>query len=672
MKNWLATTALSGAFALVTCFSAQAASDDIDTGDLLNLSLEELTNIEVTSVSKKSEKASEAAAAIYVITQDDIRRSGHHNIPELLRMVPGLHVAQTSSHQWSLSSRGLSGQFADTLLVLIDGRSVYTPLFSGVYWDIQDTPLADVERIEVIRGPGATLWGANAVNGVINIITKNAKDTQGGYASATAGTAINGAGTVRYGMKAAEDAYVRMYAKHDDYNEMKTMAGAVAGDPWSKSQAGFRSDWKNTSSDTFTLQGDVYHADKRVIQNLYQPAGTSIATRNNEDLAGGNVLGRWDRQLASDSNLTLQMYYDVNIRNNIIFDQTIQTMDFDAQHSWTPVEGHEVVWGGGYRHVMSDIKGTSNTALGIPYVQIFPQEQSDGLLSAFVQDKIALVPDEWFLTLGSKFEHNAFSGFEYQPSARLSWIVDDKQTWWGSVSRSVRTPNIGGTNDVQQIGAPVAANTFFIQQGNPDLDSISMVSYELGYRVQPQKNISLDTSVFYNDYDNMIVGVQGTPFVSGAYLFIPVTPENIGSAQTWGVESTAKWNPTSWAELTGSYTLLQMDFNQPDPYGYSFRARSPQHQFNARATFFLPHDVELTTSAYYVDQLAALDLNTSEEVAGYVRFDSRLSWQATEGMELSLVGQNLLDNEHQEYYGFAYQNSSQVPRSVYGNISLKF
>ncbi|MDX1974525.1 MAG: TonB-dependent receptor [Rickettsiales bacterium] len=671
MKHWLTTSTLVGLGVAMQMSPAYAAKE-IDQDALLNLSLEELTNIEVTSVSKKAEKASEAAAAIYVITQDDIHRSGLTNIPELLRMVPGLHVAQSGSHQWSVSSRGMSGQFADTLLVLIDGRTVYTPLYSGVYWDIQDTPLQDIERIEVIRGPGATLWGANAVNGVINIITKSSKDTQGGYASTTVGNYLNAEASTRYGAKIDDNSYVRAYAKYNDYAEAKTMADRGADDNWNKAQAGFRTDLHTTDNRSFTLQGDMYDAGTNGILNLLQPAGNTVPNFVRESDNGGNILGRWNEKFAKDSELTVQMYYDLAMRENIVFDHNIQTLDLDAQHAWSAIDRHEIVWGMGYRRVITDVDSNPRTALGIPYFSMSPNNQEQNLYSAFFQDKIALVKDQFFLTLGSKFEHNDFTGIEYQPSARLSWIVDDSQTLWSSISRSVRTPNIGGTSNVQQLAVALAPDTFYTQVGNPNQDSIEMVAYELGYRIQPAKNLSFDLSTFYNDYDNMIIGVQGTPYFVGPYTMVPISPESLGRAHTWGFEAASKWNPVNWAELSASYTLLHMKFEQPDPLGYNFRDRSPEHQFNVRSTFFLPHNVEFTTSAYYVDQLQAIDINTTSDVSDYLRFDTRLAWKPMDSLELSLVGQNLLDGEHQEYYGFAYQNSSQVPRSVYGNITWKF
>ena len=667
------TTVLSS-IALVATSSAAHAARENESGDLLNLSLEELSNVQITSVSKRSEKASEAASAVYVITQEDIRRSGMTTIPELLRMVPGLNVAQSSSRQWAVSSRGLSGQFTDTLLVLIDGRSVYTPLYSGVYWDVQDTMLQDIERIEVIRGPGATLWGANAVNGVINIITKNTKDTVGGLASFTSGTHENGLATFRHGAKISDNAYARGYVKYDDHDSVRTMTDTDAHDAWNKAQAGFRADWKQDNGQSFTVQGDMYRAGESGILGLIQPAGTIIPSSIREINRGGNILGRWNNKISSVSDVSLQIYYDEARRSNFIYTSALETLDVDFQHVWSPLESHELVWGIGYRRVHSDFIGNAGTALGIPYIQLLPQSQADDLYSAFVQDKITLMPKDLFLTVGSKFEHNAFTGFEFQPSARLSWLVSETQTLWASASRAVRTPNIGSTNSLQQIVSPFSAGVFYAQVNNPNGKSEELNAYELGYRIQPQKNLSLDFSAFYNDYDRLIIGVFGTPYFEPVigYGIIPVSPQNIGTAHTWGGEISAKWNPNSYTELSTGYTLLQMKFDQPDPVGYNFAGKTPHQQPNALATFQLPHNLELTAAAYYVGEMTAIDFNTGAGIPDYTRVDMRLGWKPMDNLELSIVGQNLLDDVHQEFGGFAYQASSQIPRSVYGNITWRF
>lgn len=660
MINWKYTTALATLGLIM--HSAPALAEEIDADDLLDLSLEELSNIEVTSVSKRSEKASEAAAAIYVVTQDEIRRSGATSIPEALRMVPGLSVAQSGARQWAISSRGFNDQFANKLLVLIDGRSVYTPLFSGVNWDVQDTLLEDIDRIEVIRGPGATLWGANAVNGIINIITKSAEDTQGTVTSLTVGNQINAIVSGRHGAKIGDNAHVRMYGKHNDYQEVPNLAGGGARDAWNKSQSGFRADWEGAEGRSYTLQGDLYRMGASALVTVPFGVGSNVVP-NRETLSGANILGRYTNTLADNSEVSFQAYYDLARRDNFIASQTIQTFDLDGQYLTNLSDRHELIVGAGYRFI--NYKNEGNT-----YLRFADTNHVDHLYSAFIQDKITILKDELFLTLGSKFEHNEYTGFEFQPSARFSWLIDDKQTFWGSVSRALHTPDRGTASDSQLIVGLAGANTYLTRVGNDALDSEELIAYELGYRIQPASNISVDAAVFYNDYDNLFLGSQGTPFAQtgglGAYVVVPIIPVNTGSARSWGGELSFKWNPYENVALSAAYSLVDLKFDQADPLGFSFAGKSPEQQFNTMATFTLPHNLELNTAAYYVDELRASGTDH------YVRLDARLAWQATENMELSLVGQNLLDNQHPEFTGFLYQSVSQVPRAVYGNVSWKF
>lgn len=666
----LAHSTILGSVAFALSFStpvmaAEGNSEDINTHELLNLSLEQLSNIEVTSVSKRAEKAREAAAAIFVITPDDIRQSGATAIPELLRMVPGLNVAQSGSHQWAISSRGSNDQFSNKLLVLIDGRTVYTPLFSGVFWDVQDTPLQDIERIEVIRGPGATLWGANAVNGVINIITKKAKDTQGTLASASFGSFDNAETLMRYGTKVGDTGHMRVYAKYNDRDEAKTTRGLGAGDNWNKAQSGFRADWESADKESITLQGDAYRAGQSYIFNLPLPAATNTfnVMSDRENATGMNLLGRWEKKLSPDSDITAQLYYDSARRSNFIYLNTIQTVDLEVKQVWTGMDSHEMVWGTGYRFIDSSTRGS-------PYITFSRNNRQDDLINIFAQDKITLSPKELFLTLGSKFEHNDFTGFEYEPSARLSWVVDDKQTVWGAVSRAVRNPNIA-LDDIQFVVSTVAPNAMAARLGDRSADSENLISYELGYRIEPRSDVSLDFATFYNDYKQLVLGVQGSslgPISTslGTYGLVPVYPVNAGSASSYGFETTAKWSPASYAQLSASYSYLQLKFDQADPFGFSFNGKSPRHQFNLRSSIDLPHDVEFDTSLYFVDNLSRL------AIPQYTRLDTKVSWAATENVELSLVGQNLLDNRHKEFSGFLYQSQSEIPRSVYGNVTWKF
>ncbi len=645
---------------------AAYAAPEMEPSELLNLSLEQLSNIEVTSVSKKAEKETEAAAAIYVITQEDIKRSGATAIPELLRMVPGITVTRAGSHDWTVTSRGSNDQFSNKLLVLMDGRTIYSHLFSGVIWEVQDTMLEDIDRIEVIRGPGATLWGANAVNGVINIITKSAKDTQGGLAVASAGNQVRGIGSMRYGGKLAEESHIRTYAKYTDYNSEFRPNGSSANDNWHKSQAGFRSDSKIMDGDKLNIQGDIYSIDEDINYTIPDlTSGTYSTPAEGAKASGGNIMAKWERKTSKDSQISLQAYFDNTFYKTSFFNDETNTFDVDFQQVWTGWSGQEIVWGGGYRFINS-----KNDPSSAQYALI-PSNRNDNLLSAFVQDKFTLIPSEVFLTLGSKFEHNSYTGVEVQPSARLSWLAADNQTVWASVSRAVHTPS-PGTNSVQQslvIVPPsmaVPIPTVLSLVGNTSLDSEELTAYELGYRIQPTKSLALDAAAFYNDYDKIFNGNLGTAVVPGAYVFQPVLAENTNSARSMGAELSAKWNVSNQWQMAGSYSYISLVFDSKSSIGYSFVGKHPKHQFNMRSTYLFPYNIEMTNALYFVDDLSGVG------VPGYHRFDTRFSYEVTKGLEVSLVGQNLFDDRHQEFSPFFYKSAAEIGRSVYGSVAVKF
>lgn len=669
MRNARLYVAFPGFCLLLLATSRAFAAEDVSTEQLLAMSLAELANVEVTSVSKTSEKANEAAAAVFVITNEDMKRSGATTLPEALRMVPGVHVAQAGSHDWAVSVRGFNSQFANKLLVLIDGRTVYNPMFSGTFWEVQDTLLEDIDRIEVIRGPGAAQWGANAVNGVISIITKSAMDTQGGFATASRGINVRSDSGVRYGIKVANDSYARVYAKYSDHGPQRNVGSGHSNDDWQKRQAGFRSDSTLSHIDSLTIQGDVYDAQERLTLNLPSLSPPYLLVTPGETLAsGGNVLARWTRKASLESTATTQLYVDKTRHANGYVHYNTTTADIDFQHIWTGWEGHEVVWGTGYR-LIEDHEGAT------PVFELLPMNRRDSVYSAFLQDKITLHADDLFLTLGSKFEHNDYTGFEIQPSARLSWLISDQQMAWGSVSRAVHPANRFTDNAQMMVGVVppgVPSNPFGVPirlqvQGNQSLDAEALTAYELGYRIRPTRFVSLDIAAFYNDYHHLFYGTNGTGVLAGGgtYYLQPIYAANSNSANSKGFEISAKLDATKNWQISSSYSYLDLVMDKKFDPAFSF-SNNPKHQFSARSTYLFPSNTEMTNTLYYVSGLAPAG------IPGYYRFDVKLSHEIMTGMQASLVGQNLLRPQHKEFPGFLYQDPVEIGRSVYGNITWKF
>ena len=642
--------------------------------DLAEASLETLINMEVTSVSKKQEKLSKTAAAIYVITQEDIRRSGTSSIPELLRMVPGLDVAHIDANKWAISSRGFNELFADKMLVLIDGRTMYTPLFSGVYWDVQDTLLEDIDRIEVIRGPGATLWGANAVNGVINIITKQAKETQGGLVTVGTGNQERGLGAVRYGGKLGDRSYYRFFAKYFKRDAFAKSSGERATDGWNILREGFRTDWKVTDQDLLTVQGDFYNGSAGGsvpgVVSLSPP--TTVSVDDRAHLAGGNVLGWWKHAFSDRSDTTLHFYYDRADRRDVLLSEIRHTVDLDFDHHLALGNRHDIVWGLGYRFTAGRTAGSLTFSFN-------PSARGDGLYSGFVQDEITLLPDRLRLTLGTKLEHNNYSGLEIQPNIRLLWTPHDHHAIWAAVSRAVETPSrfeaSGRLNDNVSPGAggtPVLVVDF----GNPRLPAESVLANEFGYRAQLSTRFSFDLAAFYNIYRSLHTEEPGVPFVESspppAHLVLPEIFDNRMHGETHGTEIAANWNVTSRWSLRIGYTSLQMHLHSDQSTGEPLEGKevegeNPKHQFHFRSQLNLPHKLEFDTALHYVSRLSSLG------VPGYTRLDSRLGWRPGEHFELGVVGQNLLDTRHPES-GSAehFASVTQVKRSIYGKLTWRF
>jgi len=657
-------------------FAAESAEVDTPATspkrDLSELSLEELANIPVTSVSKKPEKLSHAAAAVTVITQEDLRRSGVTTIAEALRLAPGLDVARVDSHTWAISSRGFNDSFANKLQVLMDGRSVYTPLFSGVYWDVQDTLLEDIDRIEVVRGPGATLWGANAVNGVINIITRSAKDTVGGLVTAGGGSEELGFGSVRYGGQLGENAYYRVYSKYFSRDASVLPNGDTANDRWQMARTGFRADWDVTPGNGLTFQGDLYGGEEDQTYFLPSLATSGIPQRldTRAELSGGNLIARWRHEFAASSESTLQFYYDRTHRNSPGFIQENRdTYDADWEHHLILGERQEWVFGAGYRLSVDDIHGSFPVSFN-------PNQRSSQLVSFFAQDSIALVPDRLQLSLGSKFERNDYTGFEFQPGARLWWAADEHNSLWASVARAVRTPSRADADirlsDRVLPGTPPTVYSVF---GRGDFESEELLAYEAGYRMQPAPRVSLDLAVFYNDYDRLRTvepqGIAPDPSLPGTPNVLSLYLQNQAKGETYGAELTAHWQMTDWWRWRASYTYLQVQLHalpgSTDPDAEDNEGTSPHHQFSVQSSLDLPWHLQLDGLVRYVDEVSDLG------VPSYLSLDVRLGWQPLKNLEFSVTGQNLLDDRHPEFGPTVIPiQRTEVQRGVFGKIQFRF
>jgi iron complex outermembrane receptor protein len=677
---------VTSALSIVPIMGWAADESSQDSANLLNLSLQQLSDIEVTSVSKKAEKASQAPAAIYVITQEDIRRSGFQSVPELLRMVPGLQVAQSGSQNWSITSRGFDGQFANKLLVLIDGRTVYSPIFSGVFWDIQNLMLEDIERIEVIRGPGATLWGANAVNGVINIISKNAKDTQGKLVTASVGNQERVSTGARYGGAQGDLSY-RTYAQYFNNNQEQTVANPISGvssgtgaqDQWHNAQGGFRLDWNGSEKEQKTLQGDVYQGVENSLRFL--PVTSTVnpsllnVVNDTDNVSGLNILGRFKHEINAGSDITLQAYYDDVIREFEYVGTSFhtQTFDLDFQHNINVNSYNDVTWGLGYRRIDSAFGNSF-------YIGFSPENFYENLYSSFIQDKITILQDRLFLTIGTKLEHNDFSGFEWEPSARLAWTPTASQTIWTAVSRAVRTPNQSDQNINLVLGAvPNSPTAIVTEQGQASATANVVTAYELGYRIQPKENLSFDLTGFVNEYKRLDSSANGTGSVlsdpiMGSYFNSPVLNTNDNSGETQGIEVATTWEATKYLKFSGGYTLFYSHLHSVGTNAVITGGNAPTQQFNLRSYVDLPYNMQWDTMLYYVDSLPTVSdgFGNSVTIPAYTRLDMRLGWQAMQGLDLSLIGQNLLKSEHQEASPFLYQTPEEIGRSVIAKATLRF
>jgi iron complex outermembrane receptor protein len=625
-----------------------------ESTDLASLSVDDLLNVEVTSVSRKAQKLADTAAAVFVITQDDIRRSGATSIPEILRIVPGLDVARVSGSVWAISARGANSQFSNKLLVLIDGRSVYTPLFSGVFWDVQDTLLEDVERIEVIRGPGGTLWGANAVNGIINIITKHPIDTQGALLSAGGGPEEGSFGAGRYGGSFGRTGNYRVYGK--TFERPSSIDGLnVIDDAWTVGRAGFRADWASRGRNDFTVQGDVYRGKTAALSAVIDPARPFAEPASSTDVAGQHVQFRWAAIQSSRSDTTVQAFLDYTARSEPSMVVRRRTLDVDFQQHRKLLSRNDIVWGAGYRH--------SNILAGGPGMKLVRDSNGSSILSAFVQDEIA-VSERFHMTLGTKLQYDTVTQLQLQPTVRLLFKANQRQTIWAAATSAVRTPSeveLYGRLTVRAIPDGRGNALLVVLTGNRELRPERVETYELGYRWQVTPDVALDATTFHNRMRDLTEASNQQPYLDpNGRMTVPLQFYNRRNGHATGAEFfltnavTAGWN------VALGYSFLESSSSLND-------ISSPQHQVQLRSAIQLPQQLELDSSAYYVGPIG-------NDVDPYLRLDVQVLWHPSKRWELSISGQNLLQASHAESalnLG-ARGLATPVQRTVNGRITWRF
>lgn len=628
------------------CVWGQDQEEALSPETLKKLSLEELMDVEVTSVSKRPEKLTQTASAIQVITNEDVEKYGATNIPEALYLAGNLQVAQSASNTWRISARGFNTETANKLLVLMDGRTVYTPLYGGVFWDRQDYLLEDLQQIEVISGPGGTLWGVNAVNGVINITTKSAEETQGLYVQGAGGNELRAQGGLRYGGKLAPNIHYRVYGKYSDRDNTVFADSTEGNDKWKMGQGGFRIDAKPDESTHVTLQGDLYD---NYLEKVEGDPG----------VIAGNVLARYTNTFSDSSSMKLQTYYDrtyLRIPSPTgAFEDDLTTLDIEFQHRFKPGIKHHIVWGLGYRFIHDEV--TNAPSLGFD-----PEDLDQNLYTVFAQDEINLFPNIFF-TIGSKLEHNPYVGLVVEPSARIRWNLNDKRMVWAAVSRAVRAPS-RLDRDLRLIIPPDIA----VISSNDDFRSETVIAWESGFRSKILERATTSVSLFYNQYDD----VRST--VLHPVNVFPVTFENGVEGESYGLEFTMTYQVTHWWQLYMSYNFLEMDLRVQEGKTDINNARNetadPKNQFSIRSSFNLPHRISISPAFRWVDDLIINKEGEEGTVSSYAELNAKIMWQATKNITISVAGRNLLHDYHVEY-GFSDRDLIGIERSIYGKVVFK-
>lgn len=637
-----------GIFALVlgslATFSSLVAAPD----QLKSLSIEDLLGMEVITPGKKEERLFNSTAAIDVISDEEIHRSGFTSIPESLRLAAGIHVGRDENGSWTISSRGFTSEQGNKMQVVIDGRNVYTPLYSGVFWDVQGVFMPDLERIEVVRGPGATLWGANAVNGVINILTKEASETQGGLLYAGTGNVESGFGGMRYGGEINDTTHFRVYAKGFEQDAMERLDGSEVDDQYQLWQQGFRIDGRPSGTIHWTFQGDIYTGET-----------TTYYAENNVD--GGNLLGRFDIEF-DRSSLSIQTYYDrVEREVGGSFGETRDTLDLEIQYQVQVAERHDIITG-------INLRSSSDETIMSSNVDFVPASKTINLWSAFLQDEITLIEDTLSATIGAKLEENSYSDTEFQPNLRIGWTPHKKHFFWGAISRAVRIPTRLDHDVVASFGArDPFGNPFPLVLGNPDIQSEELVAFELGHRFAISENLTVELSLFLNQYDNLRIPEPSENPIFPPYPLIyqnKMEAESIGGEFVLRMNVSEKWN----FSLKYSYLDLDLSFDEGSRAGLneaSLESNSPEHILTAQNLFEVTDDVFFDSTLRYVSELK------NPHVDDYLELDLRLGWKITDECELELIGHNLLHDNHPEFNAIDASPLG-VRRSIFARVTFRY
>lgn len=645
---------------------ASASGSNSTAGGLdLNMNLEQLSRQDVivpglstpvSTVERQESTVGRSPAAVFVVTPEMIKRSGARNIPDVLRMVPGLDVARINASTWAISARGFNDRISNFLLVQIDGRVVYNATFGGVYWNQQDVVLEDVERIEVVRGPGTTMWGSNAVNGVINIITKKASDTQGALVQSGGGSNLQrDFNTVRYGGQVGDNLSWRVFGQQ--FDNARGWSETAIPDAWHVKHGGFRMDYTPSECDTFTIQGDLMTGtggeQLRTVPMRNFPFSGTVNTET--FFPAGNVLMRYVHEIDEDTNWQLMGYYDNYTQNYALVNEQRSTYNIDLQYQFRPHDNHRIITGGFYRNSSDNLQGNDDGFV----ISFDPQRFTTQWLSGFVQDEIMIEEDRWYLTPGVRLEQNTFGHFQVEPTVRLMFLPSNRQTLWAAVSRAVRNPTRLDTQGTFNFGVDPNLPVFASLRGNPNFVPEKCISYELGYRAAPTDYFTWDIAGYFSDYTDVFsTGPFQDPIVEPPYVYLPAQFGNANSARTYGGELTSTWQMTDRWKFISSYTLYEISSHGE----LSAFISSPHNQVYLRSAMDIGSDVQFDVIGRYVDALAI-------NVPAYFEMDVRIGWRWSDSVEVSFVGQNLINSHHLEFGDPAYLVASQVPRGFYGMLT---